>query len=130
MIYDVLKEVTSSQQLDNSSTPAYSAFRWLIDEDELVICPEDEKLIQRYVISKLYFQTLGDQWLECSRPSTSTSVAPTCNVPLRTDDRPSLEGDTWLNSTHECDWAFLNCDEDNCITRIEIDVSEFYDFPI
>ena len=121
LIFDILKPVSGLNELGNSTSSAGMAFDWLIDEDAFFICPDDEKIVQRYVLAKLYFQTTGDTWLECSRPSTSQKQNPSCFVPEVFEDRPSLEGSPWLNSTHECNWAFVTCDIDLCVTRIEVD---------
>jgi len=122
MIFDVLKAVSPSElDLLDDSTAAYLSFEWLVDDDAYLVCPDDEKLIQRYVLGKLYFQTMGDQWIECSRPSSSTKPNPTCNTPTVSSGKPALDGSPWLDPSHECDWAFINCNDDLCVTRIEVD---------
>lgn len=117
-IFEILASITPQVELDDVTTPAGKALTWLLEDDALQLCAKDndEHLIQRYVIVKLYFQTNGDGWLECSRPLTS-GVASSCNPPSSL-----LDGTAWLDVTaHECDWAFLTCSNNQEITRIEID---------
>lgn len=123
MILDILtvtNDVTPVDEINTIGSSANLAFEWLVGEDELYLCPDDPKIIQRYVIGKIYFQGTGDQWTQCSRPSSSISPNPTCE-PEETSSEGTLQGLHWLNSAQECDWAFIRCREDLCITHIEVD---------
>ena len=118
MIFDILTpEVVSGSMINDVGSSANLAFEWLVGEDMFYICPDDPKLIQRYVMGKIYFQMGGDDWQQCSRPSTSSSNNPSCDVP----PNQGYEGEEWLNVSQECDWAFVKCNTDLCITHIEVD---------
>lgn len=99
------------------------AFEWLVGQDAFYICPDDEKLLQRYVVSKLYFQQEGDSWLECSNSNYTIHRNPSCNPPDYTGLN-LLAGESWLSSVHECDWAFITCNDEQCITKIEVDEND------
>ena len=110
--------VTSAEELLEPNSSANLAFEWLVGQDAYYICPDDSKVIQRYVVAKIYFQQEGDAWLECSNPSYSLDAEPTCDTPAY---NAALAGDVWLDESHECDWAFITCNTDMCITKIEVD---------
>eukprot|EP00814_Leptocylindrus_danicus_P001259 CAMPEP_0116024108 /NCGR_PEP_ID=MMETSP0321-20121206/12092_1 /TAXON_ID=163516 /ORGANISM="Leptocylindrus danicus var. danicus, Strain B650" /LENGTH=533 /DNA_ID=CAMNT_0003495719 /DNA_START=77 /DNA_END=1678 /DNA_ORIENTATION=- len=118
MIFDILTpEVVSGAMINDVGSSANLAFEWLVGEDDLYICPDDPKVIQRFVMGKIYFQMNGDDWLQCSRPSTSSDNKPSCDVP----PNQGYEGAEWLDAGHECDWAYVKCNTDRCITHIEVD---------
>lgn len=118
MIFNVLAPVvTPAAVINDVGSSANRAFEWLVGEDGYYVCPNDPKLIQRYVMGKIYFQMNGDDWLQCSRPSTSNDPTPSCNVPAN----QGYEGAEWLDAANECEWAFVKCDAGKCITHIEVD---------
>ena len=75
------------------------AFNWLVDDDAFGICPDDEKLIQRYVMAVFYFSTDGSSWTECGQVG-------------------GCAGTNFLSGTHECDWAGISCNNDDCVTEM------------
>ena len=121
LIYNIIApDVTSSEELNDVGSSANLAFEWLVGDDTYYICPDDAKVIQRYVVAKIYFQQEGENWIECSHPDYSSSPDdPSCN-PDETNGN-ILAGTSWMDGTHECDWAFITCDSDLCITQIEVD---------
>ena len=81
MIFDILtveNNVTPAAEINTTGSSANLAFEWLVGEDELYLCPDAPKIIQRYVVAKIYFQSNGDDWKECSRPSSSSNPNPSC----------------------------------------------------
>ena len=121
MILDVLtvdNNVTPATEINTPGSAANLAFEWLVGTDALYLCPDDMKIIQRYVIAKLYFQTNGDQWLQCRR-AQNNAPDPIC-APIETSPEGTLQGNNWLDDTQECEWAFLRCRQDGCITHIEV----------
>lgn len=123
LLRNIIEPILSpTSDLDDIGSPAYLAFEWLVEEDGHHVCPAEleSKIIQRFVVAKLYFEQEGETWFECSSPEYSYYSNPTCNPTIQNDDG-HLDGTPWLDSAHECDWAFLTCDEDQCITKIEVD---------
>ena len=123
LLRNIIEPILSpTNDLDDIGSPAYLAFEWLVEEDGYHICPAEleSKIIQRFIVAKLYFEQEGETWFECSSPEYSYYSNPTCNPTIQNDDG-HLDGTPWLDSSHECDWAFLTCDEDQCITKIEVD---------
>jgi len=115
MIFNILtvdNDVTPAAEINDVGSSANLAFEWLVGEDALYLCPDEPKIIQRYVLAKIYFQSNGDDWLQCSRPGNVCA-------PGSSDFGP-LGGEDWLSPVNECDWAFLRCNNDNCITHIEV----------
>jgi len=121
LIYNIIApDVTSPEELNDVGSSANLAFEWLVGDDTYYICPDDAKIIQRYVVAKMYFQQEGENWIECSHPDYSSSPDdPSCNPDESNGN--VLGGTTWMDGTHECDWAFITCDSDLCITQIEVD---------
>ena len=120
-IYNVLVPVvTPADEMKTVDSSANLAFEWLVNKDGLYLCPDDPKIIQRYIVAKIYFQQEGDTWLECSNPEYSSLIEPSCD-PRDLSGLGLLKGNPWLDASHECDWAFITCNDDNCITKIEVD---------
>lgn len=101
-ILDILGGISDPTALQTRGTPQFRAARYLIDEDLLLLCPGEEKLVQRYVMSLLYFATNGNSWTRCSQRDNS------CPVP------------NYLSAIDECEWFGLFCNEDFAITEISI----------
>lgn len=141
MIYDVIavdNDVVTPAMVHTPGSSARNAFEWLVGTDAYYICPDDPKLIQRYVTAKLHFQTIGAGWDECSglpddfvsTPGTAPDPVPegppaetpiTIDLERSCDTVNEYEGENWLDAANECEWAFIRCDDDACITHIEVD---------
>jgi len=78
----------------------------LIEGDEYLICADDSKLIQRYVLALLYYSTGGDSWLSCGK-----------------NDASCTGGTPYLASVSECRWSGSRCNADDCITEIEFEAN-------
>ena len=107
-ISDLIIESTETtfQDILNDSTPQHRAFHWLMYEDEVYVCPEDEGIVQRYVIAVFYFATGGDTWTRCGADKAYSSCDET-NGEVR-----------FLSVAHECQWYGISCDGMNSITKI------------
>ena len=92
--------VSSAGLLTNAGTPQYNAVEWLIETDGFLVCPDDQNMIQRYVMAIFYFSTKGDSWDICSQDDT------VCANP-------------YLSSAHECHWFGNQCDAAMYIIEIE-----------
>jgi len=89
-------------------TPQWRAFRWIVDDDEMQLCPgiaKDDKILQRYTAAVLYFSTGGDDWTRCSRHLTS----------------PCIVGGRFLGSNSECVWYGVSCNLSGKILRINFE---------
>ena len=89
-------------------TPQWRAFRWIVDEDEMQLCPgidKDDKILQRYTAAVLYFSTGGDDWTRCSRHRTS----------------PCIVGGRFLGSNSECVWYGVSCNLSGKIFRVDFE---------
>ena len=116
-------------------TPQFRALTWLVNEDQYLVCPDDPKAYQRYVLAVFYFSTDGDSWLACSAPedlddpdsiaaSNDKCSITTTSIPGGTRNPaflPTTEGtDAWLTPVYECEWAGVACRvEGKCLDRIE-----------
>ncbi len=116
-------------------TPQSRALNWLINQDTYIVCPDDPKAYQRYILALFYFSTDGDNWEECSAPlrfddpASIDEANDNCSVtttPIPGGDRnpaflPTTEGtDAWLTPVYECEWAGITCRvEGECVDRIE-----------
>lgn len=92
-------------------TARTKAVEWIIQEDEAHLCPDAGKfLIQRYVMAVFYFEFEGDNWNDCSA------------IPgAKCEDHQGNTMIPFLNAVSECHWGGLNCNDDGCITQIELD---------
>jgi hypothetical protein len=72
-LFEIVSEFSDSNLLEDPTTNEYRAFRWLVDDDGMRVCPEDIlDVTQRYVMSLLYYSTQGDMWDQCSAASSPT----------------------------------------------------------
>jgi hypothetical protein len=94
------------------STPQGQATDWLINEDEFVICPDDKKLIQRWVLAVVYFSTNGDEWFQCGAVNLTDGCG--AQDPFSGEER-------FLSPVGECEWAGISCLDDECITELEFE---------
>ena len=79
--------------LTDTNSPQSKAKKWLIETDELRVCPKRSlKVIQRYALAVFYYSTGGDEW--------GPSKAP-----------------TFLSDSDECDWYGVICDEDKGVNK-------------
>lgn len=131
-----LSLVTDSALLYDETTPQYLAAKWVVKYDLLQLSETSPNLRQRYALATLYLSTGGallenDAWSTCGAvppESTNTSVSgvlcvvrdgkvvcgdedtfDTCEYKDRFGE--SQTGRRFLSSSHECDWAFVTCDE-------------------
>lgn len=68
-------------------------------------------------MGKIYYQTNGDNWDYCGVQSED------CVPQDNSQDGLDLSGDSWLSGSDVCDWAFINCDLEDCVTHIEVDTN-------
>jgi hypothetical protein len=92
-------------------TPQGLAADWLINEDPRLVCPGDEKLVQRWAVAVMYFSTDGGDWFQCSADGTDP-----CG-----DVEPFVGKRRFLSPFSECQWAGITCDVDGCVTEVEFE---------
>jgi len=113
------------------------ALNWLIGQDEFFVCPDNPKAYQRYILAAFYYATDGDNWAECSAPTSfddpDAIAAANANCDIITTPipggnlnplfLPTTQGDkAWLTPVYECEWAGITCRvETNCVDRIEFE---------
>lgn len=113
--------MSNPEDFDEPGTPQNLALEWILNEDTAYLCPQDESLVQRYVLAVFYYSTRGDRWRECSAPkdfSDPVSIAlanAACTIQVEGGD-----SDAWLTPSAECAWGGLACDIQSEIIRIEM----------
>jgi len=117
-----LASVSELLTVFTAGTPQNEAADWLINLDELRLCPEADDLIQRYVLAVFYYSTRGNQWLECSAPDFEDPIAidtDTANADctIVVDDG---ESDAWLTPSSECNWGGVICDIEGHVIGLEM----------
>jgi hypothetical protein len=110
-ILAVLDTVADPILLRDPTSIQGKAANWLIGEDELLVCPDDEKLIQRFALAVIYFATNGDAWLQCSANPLATDF---CGL-----EDPFIGASRFLSAENECEWAGIKCDAQLCVTEVE-----------
>ena len=75
----VLSQISETGLLDDTDEPQGKAFTFMLIDDPANIdpCTEEDRLIQRYILTVLYFATDGDDW---------------------------ENNDGWLIDANECNW--------------------------
>jgi hypothetical protein len=107
----ILDTVADPILLRDPTTIQGKAANWLIGEDELLVCPDDVKLIQRFALAVIYFATNGDGWLQCSANPLSTDA---CGL-----EYPFMGESRFLSGANECEWAGISCNLQLCVTEVE-----------
>eukprot|EP00984_Skeletonema_dohrnii_P000231 scaffold72_cov88-Skeletonema_dohrnii-CCMP3373.AAC.1 len=84
--------VSESDVLNDEASPQGKAFLWITSETNSQLMPgnDDDKIIQRYVLSVLYYALNGANW-------------------------NSIEG--WLTDEDECNWENISCDDTSVVTH-------------
>lgn len=109
-IMSVLDSVVANPiDLRTDGTMQQQATEWLIEEDEFLVCPQDPKLVQRWALAVIYFATNGNDWLQCSRDGLDL-----CGF-----EDPFVGDSRFLSADHECGWAGISCDSQQCVNEIE-----------
>ena len=108
-IFAALDAVADSTLIRDETTSQGMATNWLVNQDFRRICPDDEKLIQRWVMAVIYFSTGGNDWFQCS---AAGSDACGTEDPFNTKRR-------FLSEFNECQWAGISCNANSCVTEIE-----------
>lgn len=85
-------DIYSGGEVD-SGTPQGQAYRWILAEDDRVLCPLDTTLEQRYILAVLYYSTNGKEWTDNGK---------------------------WLSETSECSWLGVSCNFRGEIDTIEL----------
>lgn len=110
-ILAILEAATGNTDLLNVATDQGKATEWILSEDEFQICPENDKLLQRWTLAVMYFATGGDDWFQCS--ANAAALDNNCGV-----ENPFVGSTSFLSSSIECEWAGISC-IDGCVTEIE-----------
>jgi hypothetical protein len=106
-----LDAVSDPTLIRDDTTPHGRATDWLINQDFRQVCPDNDKLIQRWVMALIYFSTNGDDWDKCS-----ASGSDSCGT-----ENPFRNKRRFLSSFSECQWAGITCNVQRCVTEIEFE---------
>ena len=112
-----------------AGSPQNMALDWLINKDAMYSCPEDDHLVQRYVVAVFYYSSIGDEWLQCSapddleNPDSIEKANANCNIENESPDGGGT--DAWLTPVSECQWAGLACQRSIGNVLVRIDFGEF-----
>lgn len=107
-----LNTVSDPTILATPGTPQNLAAEWVISEKDNIRCPDDVKLIQRYVMAVFYYSTEGDDWSQCNQFDTGCGF-----------NFPFIGRERYLSPAHECEWAGSTCDGDQCLIQIEFELN-------
>lgn len=91
----ILDEITASgvssrQDIADDRSPQGRALDWIANEDEAQLCPDDDNLIQRYIMAVFYYSTDGDRWAECSAGSASVRAEDDNNKVAIEEKEPAI----------------------------------------
>lgn len=109
-ILGILDQVADSSLIRDVSTPQGRATEWIISQDARRLCPDEIKIVQRWVLAVMYFSTGGDSWIQCFDGDLECG-----------DFLPFVNDEAFLSSSIECEWAGISCNTDACVTEIEFE---------
>jgi hypothetical protein len=93
--------------LKDPSRAEYHAFKWIVNLDSLVLCPDSSHLHQRFILALLYLETGGVTWSICTESNHDE-----CEY-----------GEPFMSGAHECKWVGINCNLKRQVTGIHLDKS-------
>ena len=129
-IGDQIGELLGNHTMLNNNDIHQLALDWIINKDPLQLGPMDANLLQRYILVFFYFHTSRQgPWAICNPPQGNQaemcryryfSYPPTALTTR--DEFPDAETITnrWLIESHECDWAGIDCNSNDKVTRIAL----------
>lgn len=103
VIFDYLSSLSGKEAIDDIEHPAFMASSWIADEDRIKVCPGDPNFTQRYILALLYFSTSGDDWVRCTRNSTTECAK-----------------NRFLSDFNECNWGGVTCDSQQRVTKLNL----------
>lgn len=109
IILEILDGVADPSLIRNVNTPQSMATDWIINQDARQLCPNNPKLVQRWVVAVIYFSTGGNEWLKCG----ALGMDP-CGF-----ENPFVDKKRFLSEFNECQWSGISCNSDSCVTEIE-----------
>ena len=112
VILGILDQVADSALIRDDSTPQGKATRWIISEDERVLCPNDPDIIQRWTVAVMYYSTEGNAWTHCFQGDLECGTM-----------SPFLNKVALLSPTHECQWAGISCNSMAKVTEVEYEAN-------
>ena len=103
----ILNDITPESVILTTGTSQNKAFNWLVNIDELKLCPNrNMDIIQRYILAVNYYSLGGDDWFMCTA-SYNTNDTATC-----------IDQQRHLSKANVCDWFNVTCSIDGNITGI------------
>jgi hypothetical protein len=109
-IFAILSAASNPLMLRDKTSIESKVIHWLINEGELVACPQSEKqIIQRYVLGLIYYSTSGDNWSKCSAGNLTDKCG---------NEKPFVGQVRFLGPESECKWAGIRCDDTDSIIEI------------
>lgn len=93
--------------LTDTDSPQWQAYEWLVYDDDKFVCPNDDTLVQRYILAVLYFATTGDAWDRCYRGDNEC--------------REEENAEPYLSTSSECEWYGSECFADGLIESVTLE---------
>jgi hypothetical protein len=112
-ILAILDAVADPDAIRNNGTPQGLATTWLLEDDELQVCPVNVvscQLVQRWSLAVMYYSTGGEAWFQCSANVNATDD---CGA-----QEPFVDDTRFLSAGSECEWAGISC-QNACVTEVE-----------
>ena len=75
-------------------------------DDGRFVCPNDDTLVQRYILAVLYFATAGDAWDRCYQGDSEC--------------REEEDAEPYLSASSECEWYGSECFADGLIESVTL----------
>lgn len=102
-----LHQIVDEKKWNPNDSKHHMAIQWLTFGDDFHEEMSPKELLQRYVLSVLYFSTKGDDWKVCSRTKTSECA-----------DGTGFE--RFLSPRSVCHWYGIHCNKNDYITMIDL----------
>jgi len=91
--YLIKKDVSSQESLDANGSPQNTALYWIAETDQMDLKLENPNLIQRYVLTVLYYSADGSKW---------------------------TNSDAYLTDSLECEWYGVDCNNETLVVNVSL----------
>jgi hypothetical protein len=105
LLQSLLRDVSNPISMVREGSAQNRAWKWLLERDEMFICPKESNVVQRYILAVFYYSTLGDSWFSCA--DNSNTPCPRGADTYR-----------WLTGASECNWFGVDCDINGVVTGV------------
>jgi Leucine-rich repeat (LRR) protein len=119
-LYTIASQLSSELDLSDAASSQSQALVWLDEVDPGILCPDENRVLNRYTAALMYIKLDGPNWINCGADSQSC---------INTDPDVTREPVRWMTESHECNWYGLFCVDERTLSVDDQSVLRVIDIP-